>query len=183
MNNVSFLNFNQIYNKHYNDVFNLIKFKINNKVEVAEELTNDVFLRVSKHLNDFDSSKSKLNTWLFTIANNIVIDYYRNNSIQIKAVSSDLIKGLDIVNNNHNDNVMNVINGEEIKKNVNIAINRLSGVYKIIAKQYFLNELSYEEISEQNEIPLGTIKAYIHRIREILKENLTNINIHILVEN
>jgi RNA polymerase sigma factor (sigma-70 family) len=182
-NNKDVLNFNQIYKKHYNDVLNLIKFKIGNKIDIAEELTNDVFLRVSKHLSNFDSSKAKLTTWIFTIANNIVIDYYRANKNNNNIISSELIKGLDIVNTNHSDNIINVINNEEISKNINLAINTLKGIYLIIAKQYFLNEYSYEEISEQNEIPIGTVKAYIHRVREILKENLTSINIYALVEN
>jgi RNA polymerase sigma-70 factor (ECF subfamily) len=176
--------FNEIYKKYHNDILNLIKFKINNKIEIAEELTNDVFVKVSKHLNSFDPEKSQLRTWLFTIANNTVIDYYRTNKNKDNTITAiESFKGLDIVNTHQSDNVMSVINGEEINKNINIAINRLSGIYKIIAKQYFLNEYSYEEISEQNEIPIGTVKAYIHRVREILKENLTSINIHALVEN
>ena len=68
--------FNSIYAKHFNEILNYIKFKVN-CVEDAEEICIDTFEKVCRYMNSFDESKSKLTTWLRNVANTCISDHYR----------------------------------------------------------------------------------------------------------
>lgn len=70
-------NFNQIYAKEYNKVLNFVSSKIGGRREIAEEITQDTFLKVNEHIQNYDVYKGKITTWLYTIAKNKVIDFYR----------------------------------------------------------------------------------------------------------
>lgn len=69
-----------IYDDYYLKVRNYILKKVNN-YHLAEDLCSDVFVKVYEKLDTFDSKKASLSTWIFTIARNRLIDYYRSNKI------------------------------------------------------------------------------------------------------
>ena len=69
-------NFNNIYADNYNKVLGWIRYKVGS-IEVAEELTQDVFMKVHKNLTDFDPDKSAIGTWVMNITKNTIIDHWR----------------------------------------------------------------------------------------------------------
>lgn len=70
----------EIFLTYHDKVQHYIYTKVSN-VQVAEDLASTVFLKVYQKYEEFDESKSKLSTWIYTIANNTVIDYYRTNHV------------------------------------------------------------------------------------------------------
>lgn len=175
--------FEAIYKQYYQSLVRYYQFKTQNLSD-SEEIANDVMLKVFKHINDFNPEKSALQTWIFNISKNTLIDYFRskNNTakgngrkyqvstdstvdeeffqvfqVPDKGIKADSLHDSTIANNN----TLNALNG-------------LKGINKDIAVSYFLHELNYQELVEKYELPLTTIKVRINRIREKLQSQLIN---------
>ena len=69
-----------LYLEYHDKVFRLIMGKVNNEV-VAQDLTSDVFVKVCSKLDTFDGNKASVSTWIYRIAQNTVIDYYRTRKV------------------------------------------------------------------------------------------------------
>ena len=83
--------FEEIYSKYYQKVKSYISYKVNN-VQDSEDLAADVFVKVFEKYSSYDRSKAQLSTWIFTIAKNKVIDYYRKNNNFLEYDDSLMIK-------------------------------------------------------------------------------------------
>lgn len=70
----------EIYKEYHEKVLHLIYGKINNYT-LAEDLTSDVFVKVFSKLDTFDASKASISTWIYRIAQNTVIDYFRTRKV------------------------------------------------------------------------------------------------------
>lgn len=70
----------EIYKEYHDKVLHLITGKINNLTE-AEDLTSEVFIKVYGKLDTFDASKASISTWIYRIAQNTLIDYYRTRKV------------------------------------------------------------------------------------------------------
>lgn len=66
----------RIYTEYYGKVMGYIRARVRQQAE-AEDLCSDVFEKIQRKLEDFDSTKASLNTWIFTITRNTVIDSFR----------------------------------------------------------------------------------------------------------
>lgn len=170
-------NFNDIYAKEYNKILNFVSSKIGGRREVAEEITQDVFIKLNEHLDKYDVYKAKLTTWLYTIANNKVIDHYRSDK------SSRMVAVDGFVNDNGEPtyqfedtvNTDQSVNTEETMSSVERAMSILNDNEKKIAELYFIQQLKYNEIAEQLNTPMGTVKGLINRVRTKLQKQLTNV--------
>ncbi|MBR3642774.1 MAG: sigma-70 family RNA polymerase sigma factor [Lachnospiraceae bacterium] len=69
-----------LYLEYHDKVFRLIMGKVNNEA-VAQDLTSDVFVKVCAKLDTFDGNKASVSTWIYRIAQNTVIDYYRTRKV------------------------------------------------------------------------------------------------------
>lgn len=149
-------------------------YKIIRNKDDAEDLTLEAFGKAFIHLKSYDPSK-KFSTWLYRIARNTTIDFIRKNKkdfVYLDAVKTSA--------DGDNYNVLEIKSKGEspeertIKKQqlvlVNKVIKQLKPEHqKFIHLRYF-KELSYEEISKELDIPLGTVKAKLHRARKALNK-------------
>jgi len=164
------LDINEIYIKNKDKTIEYIFKRINN-IEVSKELCNDIFYKVYKNIDKFDKDKGNFLVWLYEITNNTIIDYLRKRKIETIDCNNEILFD--------NNNFENKFECKDINNKIKIAINNISNInMKKIAKLYFLHELTYEEISKALNLPLGSVKAYIHRIKEQIKQYL-NINFKI----
>lgn len=173
------VDFKHIYDKHYSQVLNYINSRINYKTEVAQELTQDVFLQVSKHVDKYDVYKAKVTTWLFTIANNKIIDYFRANK---NAGNISHVDGWTDENgretfNFESDYYVEGIEENEMQATIKNAMSTLNKKEYDIAILYFMEDRQYNEIVELLNIPMGTVKAMINRIRTKLQSKLKNVQV------
>ena len=70
----------EIYNTYYKKIYSFVMRKISD-VDITEDLVSDIFLKVAANLDRFDPNKACISTWLYTIANNTVLDYYRTRKV------------------------------------------------------------------------------------------------------
>lgn len=170
-------NFDTIYTEHYPKVLSWIKYKINN-VEQAEELTSDIFVKIYKNLNEFDENKSKIGTWIMSITKNAIIDFFRTNKSSLNISMSDMVDddGNETFVYTDNSTPQKELEKKELGEIINSHILSLENENQQIVLDAFLNDqLSYEEISASMDIPIGTVKATIHRAKENLKKRLLNL--------
>ena len=126
--------------------------------DTAEELTQEVMSIIWSKSDKYDPSKSAVSTWVFTIARNKKVDFYRKNS-RFDYNEEDIREFI------YEENQNNKINESEINDQIKIINQELdSGQQKIIKMNFFENK-SHKKIAEELEIPLGTVKS---RIRHIL---------------
>ena len=149
----------------FSEIFDFFAPKINAyfiqnriKIESSEELTQEVLSTVWVKSNLYDSKKSALSTWIFTIARNKKIDFFRKNS-KINFQEEDIREFL------YQDREIDPIEENETKKQIERINNELDEQQKIMIKMNFFENKSHKKIADELEIPLGTVKS---RIRHIL---------------
>jgi RNA polymerase sigma-70 factor (ECF subfamily) len=171
------INFNEVYTRYYSSVLNFISAKINGKREIAEEITQDTFIKVYEHLNSYNSEKSVISTWIFNIALRKLIDHYRSDkSAQMVGVDGFVDEnGEPTYQFKDTEKADNTVDSEEKLSAINRAMNVLNSNEKKIAELYFIKQMKYTEISEQLDAPMGTVKALINRVRSKLQYQLKGI--------
>ena len=149
----------------FSEIFDFFAPKVNAyfiqnniKFESSEELTQEVLSTVWAKSDLYNSEKSALSTWIFTIARNKKIDFYRKNS-KIDFKEEDIREFL------YQDREVNLIEEYDAKKQIERINNELDEQQKIMIKMNFFENKSHKKIADELEIPLGTVKS---RIRHIL---------------
>lgn len=162
--------------------YSSIKFYIHGKIKdemTAEDLTADTFVKVQRFITKFDSSKANFTTWLYNIANNRVIDYWRTQTAKFgKNLNVDGYtdeEGNELFQFEADNDVQDSIESKESVETIISAIESLKPKYKRIADLYFIQEKEYNEIAEICEIPLGSVKGMVFRCREMLQDKLSGL--------
>ena len=172
--------FREIIRRYERPVFSLV-FRMVRDRETAEDLSQDAFIRVLNHLDKY-RSEFKLSSWLFKIANNVAIDHLRKRQLDtismhgsppastasdIEATSIDLESG--------GENALDEIEAKELGAEIERAIAKLRPEYRSCIMLRHVEGRSYEEIAATLDLPLGTVKTYIHRARHELRESLDHL--------
>jgi|JFJP01.1.fsa_nt_gi RNA polymerase sigma-70 factor (ECF subfamily) len=166
--------FEQIYKDNYKAVLNYIRFKSSNLgTENAEELCNDIFLRFKDNMYKYDG-RASARTLLFTYANNGIIDHFRGKNVGKTSCMSDFAddNGKDFFQIADSNFANALVENNELSEKITKSFNVLKPKYKEVARLFFVEELQYTEIAEILEIPLGSVKGMIFRVREMLQGEL-----------
>lgn len=157
-----------LVDKHKNLVWYMV-LRMVNQSEDAEDLCQDVFLRVFREVKNFRGD-AKLSTWIGSIAYNVCIDYLRKKGREKVYPTDDLRPVMQGVASP--DNTTRNLGRSDIKSIVHGVISQLPVNYRTVITLYHLEEYSYREISEITGMPEGTVKSYISRAREIIREKV-----------
>lgn len=161
--------------ERYRDSIYFMLLKMVNNRDDADDLTIEAFGKAFKRLEQYTPDFA-FSTWLFKIASNNCIDFIRKkkqNTVSIDQTYKDDEGGEMTM-----DLKANVLNPEEkaIKKQkiklMHEVVQKLKPRYRSLVEMRYFQEMSYEEISEKLELPLGTVKAQLFRAREFLAEIL-----------
>lgn len=142
--------------------------------EDAEDVTQETFVRMFRALDRYDPRRP-FTTWLFTIAARLSIDAIRRRrhrpvSLVTRDAESDEERALDVEDPGPGPEEL-AARGEEERRTRDV-IDSLPPHYRIVVMMRHQQDLSYEEIAEALGVPLGTVKARIHRARALLKQLL-----------
>lgn len=136
--------------------------------EDREELCQDVFMKVYEKLGEF-SFQSKLSTWIATIAYRHGINHLRKSRIEISELPEDGY-GREFFIGGENPEEM--LADKQLDEIVFQLIEKLPAQYKAILTLYHVQDMSYPEIVEITGLPEGTVKSYLFRARQMLKEKV-----------
>ncbi|MFQ5500053.1 MAG: RNA polymerase sigma factor [Candidatus Zixiibacteriota bacterium] len=149
-----------------------IVFQIVSEREDREDLCQEVFMKVYKHISSFEY-QSKLSTWIGRIAYNASLNYLQKKRIPLVA---DLVdSSAASVDSFASENVL----PDEFARRSDVAailrrhINCLQPQYRTIVTLYHLDDMSYHEIAEITGLPDGTVKSHLFRARKQLRESLS----------
>jgi len=169
--------FEDLMKKYRKSVYYMLLKMVYNPDD-AEDLTQEAFAKAFTSLHKFDS-KFAFSTWLFRIATNNCIDFIRKKKLLTYSIDqpvdedSDRPFFIDIRDKNYNPNE-EMIHSER-SQIIHEAVEKLPQRYKILVQLRYFDEKAYEELADELNLPLGTVKAQLHRARELLNELLANI--------
>lgn len=161
---------------HYKDrLFNFIYRMIHSREE-AEDLLQEVFLRVYKSLSSY-SPQFQFSTWIYRIAQNLCIDTLRKQRVPTVSVDCPLGDDEDLVMELPDQSMSPEVLFEsaDLRREVESAIADLPPKYRAVIVLRHLQGLSYEEISLITDLPVNTVKTHIFRARRILRERLKDV--------
>lgn len=128
----------------------------------AEEATQDTFIRAWKSINNFRND-SKFYTWLFRIASNVSKRYLENRKRDIV----DTVEVIDEVEST--DTPETQLRSKELDSIAMNAIDNLSDIHRDVFKLKYETEMTYDEMSKQLNIPVGTVRSRLNRARHLIE--------------
>jgi RNA polymerase sigma-70 factor (ECF subfamily) len=145
-------------------IFNLA-YRFTCSVEAAEDLTQDVFIKIYRSLEQYNPAQGDLSNWLMRIARNLIIDDYRSRQRKLQDKGAENIEDHVFHLRSFEISQQAEIERKEFAKQVQAAIQKLPPDLRICVILRDLEELSYQEIVELLKIPEGTVKSRINRGR------------------
>ena len=162
--------FAQLMERYRKPVYHMILKMVRN-VDDAEDLTIEAFAKAFKNLHRFKKDYT-FSTWLFRIATNNSIDFIRKKRLQTMSLDSSYKDdagepvSIDVEDKNLNPQE-EAIKSQKIEL-IQMFVTKLPAKYQRLVRLRYFEELSYDEIARELEAPLGTVKAQLHRARELL---------------
>ncbi len=172
--------YRELIRRYERPVFALIYRMVRNR-EQAEDLSQETFVKV---LNAIDSYRPeyKFSSWVFKIANNAAIDHLRRRELNTlsldgspHAATPEAIEATALQISDHNESPLDEVEAKELGGEIEEVIARLRPEYRTCILLRHVEGRSYEEIAEILDLPLGTIKTYIHRARNELRIGLAHL--------
>jgi len=151
--------------KQYSRRIYNVAYRFTGNHEAAQDLTQDVFIRIYRTLDQYEPKAGNLSNWLMRVARNLIIDDYRKRGRTPTENGENLTDYEYCLHNNEIGNPQRDLERRELSKLVQQAINKLSPELRACIILRDLEGLSYQEIVELLRIPEGTVKSRINRGR------------------
>ena len=169
--------FAELVRRFERPVFSLV-YRLVRHRETAEDLAQEAFVKVYQNLDRFDP-KYKVSSWLFKIAHNHTIDHLRRRRLDTLSIEGSPYddaaeggerSGITLASKTETPDVE--AEGHELGDAIEHAIGRLRPQYRTAVVLRHIEGRPYEEIAHVMDLPLGTVKTYLHRARAELQESL-----------
>ncbi|MDP3057622.1 MAG: RNA polymerase sigma factor [bacterium] len=174
--NINKESFAALYDEHIKSIYRFIYFKVSSKEE-AEDLASETFLKAWNYLSKIDNSNKIHNfkAFLYQIANNLVIDFYRKRSLLPISLNDGEWEDANIPDGQLSgiDKIKKDDDVEELRK----AFKKIPENYSTVVIWYYLEELEVMEIAKILGKSEGTVRVTIHRALKALKKVLES-NLH-----
>lgn len=172
--------FRELLKRYERPVFSLI-FRMVRDRTLAEDLAQEAFIRAFNAIGSYNTSY-KFSNWIFKIANNHTIDHLRKRKLDTisihgspHATTQDEISQSRLVLESGDENPLELVENRELGGQIEEAIGELREEYRTAILLRHVEGYAYEEIAEIMDLPLGTVKTYLHRARNELKNRLAHL--------
>jgi RNA polymerase sigma-70 factor, ECF subfamily len=158
-----------IVRQYWRKVFN-VAYKFVGKHDEAEDLTQDIFLKIFRSLDSFDR-RANFQTWLISVSRNLCIDHYRS----VRKERETIDRGVDAAELSPQSSDAGPIAALEQRDRVVLLRQALAALPDTLRTAVLLRdiqELSYQEIADQLRLPEGTVKSRINRGRTELARQI-----------
>lgn len=173
--------FNELLKKYRNPVKFLVQKMITNPEDI-EDVVIDTFGKAFSNINNYAPDYA-FSTWLFKIATNRCIDHIRKKRINTLSINNTFenedggYDGIDLDSGGLSPEEETI--KEQKNKLMRQFVDKLKPNYKRLVEMRYFEELSYEEIADKLELPVGTVKAQLFRARDFLARHITKSNIQL----
>lgn len=169
--------YRELLSRYERPVFSLIYRMVRDR-ERAEDLCQDTFIKVLNALTTY-RPEYKFSSWIFKIANNAAIDHLRKKQLDTlsldgapDAVTAERQEGTSLQISDTTESPLDELQARELGGQIEEAIGKLRPEYRSCILLRHVEGRPYEEIAEILDLPLGTVKTYIHRARGELRVSL-----------
>ncbi len=172
--------YRELLRRYERPVFSLIYRMVRDRA-LAEDLAQETFIKV---LNALDSYRPeyKFSSWIFKIANNAAIDQLRRRELDTLSLdgapharTADEVEATALQAADRGESPLEELESRETGTAIEKAIARLRPEYRTAILLRHVEGRSYDEIAEIMDLPLGTVKTYIHRARLELRDYLADL--------
>jgi len=150
----SFVN---VFDDYHQMIYRYIYFRVRQNKEITEDLSQDTFYKALKKFNDFNRKHASVKTWLFIIARNTVIDFYRSKHRNDVSIEND-------------EELTEEPGQDELKDFVLRKLKLLKAVEKDLIIYKYIYDLPEKEIAEIIGKPYNSTRVLIHRALDKLKQ-------------
>ena len=161
--------FELVFDYFSNSLYGIINQIVKNE-ELAEDILQDVFLKVWNNSSSYDSNKSRLFTWMLNIARNSAIDYTRSKQGKLDR------KNQSIDDYRHENDESFTIVTEHDNIGLKKIVSELKEDQKEIIDLAFFEGYTHIEIAEKLQIPLGTVKTKCRNAIHVLRKTINTLN-------
>lgn len=172
--------FRELLQRYERPVFSLV-FRMVRDRTLAEDLAQEAFVRAFNAIGSYNPSY-KFSNWILKIANNHTIDHLRKRRLDTVSIdgspnasSAEEAGRTRMVLASEDENPHEYVENRELGGQIEQAIGSLREEYRTAILLRHVEGYAYDEIAEIMEVPLGTVKTYIHRARGELKERLAHL--------
>ena len=174
--------FRELIGRYERPVFSLI-YRLVRDRERSEDLSQDTFIKVLNHLDRYDPSY-KFSSWIFKIAHNTALDLLRKKEPATLSLDGSPhartqaeIEATTLTPASHDESPEDYTASKELGGEIERAIATLRPQYRTAIILCHVEGRPYEEIAEIMDVPLGTVKTFIHRARKELMRELEHLRI------
>lgn len=170
----------ELLDRYRDAIYFLLLKMVNNKSD-AEDLTIEAFGKAFKNINQYTPNFA-FSTWLFKIATNNCIDFIRKRKANVVSIDQQTEDYEGVASSPATNLQASVLDPEETlikEQNIKLIqslVSKLKPRYRKLIELRYFKEYSYEEIADELDLPLGTVKAQLFRARELLYNILTSIS-------
>ena len=169
--------FRELVRRYERPVFSLIYRMVRDR-ETSEDLAQETFVKILNHIDKY-SPEFKFSSWIFKIANNVAIDHLRRKTLDTVSIdgsphartaAESAASSLEIAA--EQESALDELEARELGTAIERAVATLRPMYRACILLRHVEGRSYEEIASTLDLPLGTVKTYIHRARHELRRAL-----------
>lgn len=156
------LAFEYLFKRYSDSLFQLYLQRTGGNPDDTDDLIQEIFVKAFLHLDSYDK-RYTFGQWIYTIAKNTFIDYVRKrrDDLSIDNKRGEYITQPISQSPTPEEKIINAQQRRQLEEYLNI----MTPKYRKLIELRFFKDLSYEEISEQLGLPLGTVKTQIYRAR------------------
>ena len=168
----------EIVQRHHRRIYNLC-YRFAGSADDAQDLTQEVFIRIYRSLKSYDLERGALTTWIASMTRNLLVDHFR------KSRQDRMTDSLDAATSDHED-AMTLgeriadtgpppdagVQRKEVQQTVHLALQKLSPELREAVILRDLQDMDYREIAAVLRVPEGTVKSRINRGRAELARQL-----------
>ncbi|RPJ81330.1 MAG: sigma-70 family RNA polymerase sigma factor [Acidobacteria bacterium] len=158
-----------IVRQHWRKVFN-VAYKFVGRHDAAEDLTQDIFLKIFRSLDTFDR-RANFQTWLISVSRNLCIDHYRSVRKERETIDRQ-VSSEDLMPVSTEAPADTILEQRDLAALLRRGLEKLPESLRTAVLMRDMQELSYQEIAERLQLPEGTVKSRINRGRRELARQI-----------
>jgi RNA polymerase sigma-70 factor (ECF subfamily) len=172
--------YRELIRRYERPVFSLVLRMVRDR-QLAEDLSQETFIKALNAIGSY-RPEFKFSSWIFKIANNAAIDHLRRRELDTlsldgapHAATPEEIEATALQVGDKGETPLEELEARELGSAIERAIAQLRPEYRACILLRHVEGLAYEEIAQSLDLPLGTVKTYIHRARHELRDLLAHL--------